>query len=92
MNRIFKLFAFGSLVAFVAARLRRRTGASAHTAAPELQGRVDAEAPAFRGISDVDPQPLTQFGEAVDPDALQAAHAEPALLRGQLPVHGKNIP
>ena len=86
MNRIFKLFALGTILLYAAARLRRRTGASAHT-----ETITGADAPGFTGISDVDPEPLTQFGEAVDPDLIRDAHAEP-VLPGQLPHPGKNLP
>lgn len=78
MSRIFKLFALVSLGAYIAARLRRRTSAPTHTDAPEV-----------RGIADVDPEALTQFGEAIDPEAIRNAHAEPALLPEQ---RGKNLP
>ena len=81
MHRIFKLFVAAAVLGFVAARLRRRSSALPHSEAPE-----------FRGIADVDPQPLTQFGDAVDPDALQASHAEPVGLGDQLPRPGKNLP
>lgn len=95
MNRIFKLFVLGSLIAYVGARLRRRTGASPHTEAAADFGvspSSGADAPGFGGLSDVDPEPLTQFGEAIDPEAVRNAHAEPALLREQLAQPGKNLP
>ncbi|MBA3456888.1 MAG: hypothetical protein H0T42_27610 [Deltaproteobacteria bacterium] len=95
MNRIFKLFVLGTVLAYVGARLRRRTAAGAHTEATPPIGvspSSGADLPAFSGISDVDPEPLTQFGEAIDPDAIRDAHAEPALLREQLPQPGKNLP
>ncbi|HEY0478417.1 MAG TPA: hypothetical protein VGD37_12920 [Kofleriaceae bacterium] len=45
-----------------------------------------------RGISDVDPGPLMQMGEAVDPDATRAAHEDVVAQRERLPVRGKNLP
>ena len=44
------------------------------------------------GLSEVDPEGITQFGEAVDPLATEAAHAEVADLRARLPRPGKNLP
>lgn len=92
MNRIFKLLVFGTILAYVGARLRRRTDALAHTddsfgAMPERE-----DAPEVAGISEVDFEGLTQFGEGIDPEAVRNAHAEPALLRDQLPRPGKNLP
>lgn len=43
---------------------------------------VDAE---IVGIADVDPQLLTQMGEAVDPDAVARAHEEIPEQRAKLP-------
>jgi hypothetical protein len=45
-----------------------------------------------QGISQVDPEPLTQMGEAVDPDAIRAAHREIPEQRERLPIPGKNVP
>lgn len=44
------------------------------------------------GLSEVDPQPLIGMGEAVDPDAVQAAHRDVRAQRDRLPVPGKNLP
>jgi hypothetical protein len=92
MNRIFKLFVLGTILAYVGARLRRRTGAHSHTddAFGVMPERDDA--PEIAGLSEVDPEGLTQFGEGIDPEAVRNAHAEPALLRDQLPRPGKNLP
>jgi len=92
MNRIFKLFVLGTILAYAAARLRRRTDALAHTddsfgVMPEKE-----DAPGAAGISEVDFEGLTQFGEGIDPEAVHNAHAEPALLRDKLPRPGKNLP
>jgi hypothetical protein len=92
MNRIFKLFLLGSIVVFVGARLRRRTGALAHTDDSFGVSPSRVEPPEVTGISDVDPEGLTQFGEGIDPEAVRNAHAEPALLQDQLPRPGKNLP
>lgn len=37
------------------------------------------------GIADVDPQPLTTFGEGVDPEALERAHTSVRDQRAKLP-------
>lgn len=39
------------------------------------------------GLSDVDPEPLTQFGEAIDPEATERAHEEIPAQRERLPRH-----
>jgi hypothetical protein len=45
------------------------------------------------GISEVDPQPLTQVAaEAIDPEATRAAHEAAAEQRDRLPVPGENLP
>lgn len=92
MNGIFKVFVIGSILAYVAARLTRRTGAPAHTddsfgVSPSL-----TEAPEFAGISEVDPEGLSGFGEGIDLEAVRNAHAQPALLREKLARPGKNLP
>lgn len=51
-----------------------------------------AAAPPAPGISDVDPAPLLQMGEAVDPDAIQAAHETIIEQRERLPVEGETLP
>jgi hypothetical protein len=56
-------------------------------------GRGVAEAAVPPGISDVDPEPLTQIaGEAVDPEAVRTAHESIRDQRDRLPVPGKNVP
>jgi hypothetical protein len=55
--------------------------------------RGAASAPAFTGISDVDPGPLTQVSaEAIDPDASEEAHEQIPRQRERLPMPGKNLP
>jgi hypothetical protein len=50
-------------------------------------------APAFTGISDVDPGPLTQpSAEAIDPEATEEAHEQIRRQRERLPIPGKNLP
>ena len=44
------------------------------------------------GLADVDPQALTQMGEAIDPEMTKAAHEEIPEQRDRLPVRGKNVP
>jgi hypothetical protein len=44
------------------------------------------------GLADVDPQALTQMGEAIDPELTKAAHEEIPEQRDKLPVRGKNVP
>jgi hypothetical protein len=44
------------------------------------------------GISDVDPQPVTQIsGEGIDPDATRVAHEDLPDQRERLPIPGKNL-
>ncbi len=83
MNRTFRLFVLGSLLAYVGARLRRRTGAHAH---------IDDSSGVSPSTTEVDPEDLTEFGEGIDPEAVRHAHAEPALLRELLPQQSKNLP
>ena len=45
-----------------------------------------------QGISDVDPAPISQMTEAMDPVATKAAHQDIADQRERLPVPGKNLP
>jgi hypothetical protein len=94
MKRFTKLFALASLLAYVSARRRRAPDAHAHSGigsdrsavTPTAQpARVEAPIATGVGISAVDPEPLTQFGEAVDPDAVAAAHAGPTEQRERLP-------
>ena len=55
--------------------------------------RGAGSAPAFTGIADVDPGPLTQVSaEAIDPEATEEAHEQPRRQRERLPVPGKNLP
>lgn len=44
------------------------------------------------GLSQVDPEPLSQMTEALDPDATRAAHQNIPEQRERLPVRGKNVP
>ena len=92
MKLVTKLFAFAGLVAAVILGDRRsqRRAKQLGKAPSSRAGIEDAEL--ISGLSDVDPQPLTTFGEAVDPDATSEAHVEPASHRDRLPVRGKNIP
>ncbi|HEX8114406.1 MAG TPA: hypothetical protein VF516_42040 [Kofleriaceae bacterium] len=87
MRTTTKLLGFGSAIgAAVMLGRRRRMTLQARSADPgDLQLPV--------GISEVDPQPLTQISaEGIDPDATRAAHDEPREQRARLPVHGQNLP
>jgi hypothetical protein len=69
----------------------------ASAGSPETIGLADergaGSAPAFTGISDVDPGPLTQISaEAIDPDATEEAHEQIRRQRERLPIPGKNLP
>ncbi|MBA3498774.1 MAG: hypothetical protein M4D80_30175 [Myxococcota bacterium] len=44
------------------------------------------------GLADVDPQALTQMGEAIDPELTKSAHEDIPEQRAKLPVRGKNVP
>lgn len=84
MRTATKLLVFGSAIG-AAALLRRRRTSQARPDTGDLQLPV--------GISEVDPQPLTQIAaEGIDPDATRAAHDEPREQRERLPVHGQNLP
>jgi hypothetical protein len=79
---------------------RRRDRSPSHlgrdTAPADLGITPDGGADAISippGISQVDPQPLTQISaEAIDPDATEAAHDTIVEQRERLPVPGKNLP
>ena len=92
MNRIFRLFVFGSILVYITARLTRRTGAPAHTDDSFGVSPSMTEPPEFAGISEVDPEGLSGFGEGIDAEAVRDAHAQPALLREKLARPGKNLP
>ncbi|MDQ3369143.1 MAG: hypothetical protein M3680_27270 [Myxococcota bacterium] len=100
MNRITILLLLGGLIAYVGARRRRRNDALAHTTGGRVGAGVEAAQATMGtmppaplavgvGLSAVDPEPLTQFGEAVDPEAVAAAHDDPAEQRARLP--GKHL-
>ena len=86
----------GTVAAAVAIDRKRRLaapGAGARAAdamgvAPDVV-IVEAE---IIGLADVDPQALTQMGEAIDPEMTKAAHEEIPEQRAKLPVRGKNVP
>lgn len=86
----------GSIAAAVAIDRRRRLPAPAagaraadRMAVPPDVVIVEAE---IIGLADVDPQALTQMGEAIDPEMTKAAHEEIPDQRAKLPVRGKNVP
>ncbi len=85
MRTATKLLVFGSAIGAAVMLGRRRTTSQR----PPDTG--DRQLPV--GISEVDPQPLTQIAaEGIDPDATRAAHDEPREQRERLPVHGQNLP
>jgi hypothetical protein len=58
-----------------------------------IDDHEDTQVIPLPGISEVDPQPLTQVAaEAIDPDATRTAHEAIVEQRDRLPVPGKNIP
>lgn len=96
MKLITKLFVVGGVIAgavWIDRQRRRLRDASRETdrgLGEDLGGLdvtpgVTIERVAPRGISDVDPEGLTQFGEAVDPEATEAAHTEIPAQRERLP-------
>ena len=98
MKIISKLFMLAGVAAAAIAvdrkLVRRRelaTPRAGGTLAGAHAGIVDAEILVV-GISDVDPQGLTQMGEAVDPEATEAAHESVGEQRARMPVRGRNIP
>jgi hypothetical protein len=98
MTRILKLAALASVLYFIGARLKRRSGALPHTGLgtegdPGFASGAEASAIATEsGLSEVDPEGLIGFGEGIDPEAVLAAHAEPVELHERLPQPGKNLP
>lgn len=97
-----KLLGIGLIVAaaitYDRQRLRRAGRLDAGTSGVRRAGR-DAEdvteavtEAVIVGISDVDPVPLANMGEAMDPDAVDEAHRSVQEQRERLPVSGKNIP
>jgi hypothetical protein len=101
MRTVTRLLIFGSAIgaAVIAGRRRARRPLDepdADLPAPDgvedaPPGADDAALPV--GISEVDPQPLTQIsGEGIDPDATRAAHDEPRERRERLAIPGKNLP
>jgi hypothetical protein len=98
-----KLLMIGSAIgAVMLIKARRRASAGAGSgratdlAPADLGAAADrgaSTAPVPAGISEVDPQPLTQVAaEAIDPEATQAAHEVIVDQRERLPVPGKNLP
>lgn len=96
MRTAIKLLILGSAIGAASMIGRRRTALdrSARREDEDTEADADAgDAPLVAGISEVDPQPLTQIaGEGIDPDATRAAHDEPREQRERLPVHGRNLP
>ena len=94
MRTATKLLVFGSVIGAAVMIGRRRAPRNASAPRePEDTGAGAGDLPLPVGISEVDPQPLTQISaEGVDPDATQAAHDEPREQRERLPVHGQNLP
>lgn len=76
--------------------LRRRRPASVEAPNPMDQMSVAPDIVIVEaeiiGLADVDPEALTQMGEAIDPELTQAAHEEIPEQRDRLPVRDKNIP
>jgi hypothetical protein len=97
MKMILKLLGLLSLIGAVVAIDRKRRlpapGAGARTTdrmgVPPDVVIVEAE---IIGLADVDPQALTQMGEAIDPEMTKAGHEEIPEQRAKLPVRGKNVP
>lgn len=105
MRTAARLIIFGSAIGAAAMLGRRRRARQspeepglrgAPVPAPDDAGDADpgtGDPPLPVGISEVDPQPLTQIsGEGIDPDATRAAHEEPRAQRARLAVPGKNLP
>jgi hypothetical protein len=94
MSTVTKLLVFGSAIGAAVMMGRRRVARNApapRDAQDADPGAGDSPLPA--GISEVDPQPLTQIAaEGIDPDATRAAHDEPREQRERLAIPGKNLP
>ncbi len=92
-TKLFGLVGIVTTAILVDRRIRRRDLAAATpvgTPARADAGIEDAEI--LAGAPAVDPVKLAGFGEAVDEDAVAAAHEEPLEQRERMPVRGKNIP
>jgi len=82
MKSLFKLLAVGG-IGYVVARAMR----------PRPKREEDAmQADSIGGLSEVDPEPISQMVEAMDPEATEDAHREVRDQRERLPVRGRNIP
>jgi hypothetical protein len=93
MRTATRLVIFGSAIgAAVMIGRRRRTQRSAPSAVDGAASDA-GDVPLPAGISEVDPQPLTQISaEGIDPDATRAAHEAPRDQRERLAIPGKNLP
>lgn len=104
MRTATKLILLGSAIG-AAAMLGRRHRARQSSDEPGLRGgpvpapdagdadRGTGDPPLPIGISEVDPQPLTQISaEGIDPDLTRAAHEEPREQRERLAGLGQNLP
>ena len=93
MKRMFKLFALAGAVYGVISLVRHLRGRAEthHEVTPPVRGAaIDPDT--LVGISDVDPTGISQMVEAVDPDAIGAAHNAIEDQRDRMPVAGKNLP
>ena len=93
MKFLFKL-AVVTGVAYLTVRLFSPRQASGASRSKNIGGVANAvqDADLVMGISDVDPQPLSGMGEAIDPDANAEAHGASKQQRKRMPVSGKNLP
>ena len=93
MKLLIKMLGIGLIVAAAITYDRRRLRRLGRLGAGDLAPDVEIVAEAvIVGIADVDPEPLANMGEAVDPDAVDDAHRSVRDQRDRLPVEGENIP
>lgn len=87
-----KLLALSGIVyaaILVDRRRRQRMGGDSMAMSPDV-AVMDADV--IIGIAEVDPEPLSQMIEAMDPEATEGAHRDVQEQRGRMPVGGKNVP
>lgn len=93
MRLLSKLLVVGGLI-YVGTLIARRFTQRADARMDEDDVGFDPvmEEVVIVGIADVDPEPLSTMGEAMDPDAVSAAHQAAPDRLGDLPGRGKNSP
>jgi hypothetical protein len=92
MRLMTKLLALSGIIyaAILVDRRRRRGSVNDSIAMAPDVAVMDAEV--IIGIAEVDPEPLSQMVEAMDPEATENAHRDVQEQRDRMPTSGKNVP